>query len=609
MTENSHLNPAGIKAQSEYAICNLEKDNEAFVAAEKSLSLFYSDTEIKGQSFDVLKQQISDYTIVLRSLRSANDSDIADFNTLINTVGNTVLDGATIMQGIEDAREDMNRYCDTMNNYEDKANNCNVFECIIGKPAYYLGKAAHYAYLVQKQVEIYDEYKNKEQKFDEIESSTKTLFSASESTRWAAQSALNNMSGAFVNGQYVPDMEASWRTDIVDCYYGRIFAESEDGSILINMEEVKKIFGKDAEDITSEEYDVLALAYLNADGEQLETIIQFMMGKRKDYDMNFFQELIGGQIDYSEWKIDKDKSNAILYRTALWAEVTLFYIHEARNTNINMADKMVGQRSEILQRITLLNVVNSIESYRGKYKSDNPTIEITFDDKRELTFTFCEFGLIGSDLNPIVYNLADSKVTIGPTKLGSEIDNTAVDNMKYRFAGYFGNSSLVEDVGKFVVNETTGKLIDDGTDLLEEYATKRFGKSVASNAIGLIPYAGDIASFVIDVSVASNEADQQNQFMKSEFKTLNSALVYDDFDCCANFVEYDIFDNENNDIFVYPGERTDEIISELNQKIGTNLDRNMVLNNSNSVNEQMSSLKSDYYTKSVIDTIIGNKDN
>ena len=66
-------------------------------------------------------------------------------------------------------------------------------------------------------------------------------------------------------------------------------------------------------------------------------------------------------------------------------------------------------------------------------------------------------------------------------------------------------------------------------------------------------------------------------------------------------------DNYNNDLFVYPGERTDEIIVELNDKLGTELNRYSVLYDTNEVNKQMGELQKDYRTRAKINDIFENK--
>lgn len=97
MTENDYLNPADLKAQCDAAIARLERDNEALGTVENSLDTFVNDEEIKSKSYDALKQQISDYKVLLHAMQDANSSDISDFTVLKASVGDEVLDGANIL--------------------------------------------------------------------------------------------------------------------------------------------------------------------------------------------------------------------------------------------------------------------------------------------------------------------------------------------------------------------------------------------------------------------------------------------------------------------------------------------------------------------------------
>lgn len=98
MNENSYLNPTKMKEQCDSAIQKLENDNEAIRVAENSLNTFLNDSEIKSEAFDALKFQMSDYITVLQAMRTANNSDIADFATLKSAVGDEVLIGSNILE-------------------------------------------------------------------------------------------------------------------------------------------------------------------------------------------------------------------------------------------------------------------------------------------------------------------------------------------------------------------------------------------------------------------------------------------------------------------------------------------------------------------------------
>lgn len=609
MTENSYLNPVDIVRQSVYAIWNLEKDNDAVAIAENKLCDFANDTELQGDAFDTLKQQISDYSTVLQALRSANDSDIADFDTLAKSVGTSVLDGSVIIPEKNNAYNDMLSYNDTANSYLARANNCSWWEYLLGTSQYYMQMAAHYAYLASVSEEIFHEFEAKEEAYDDIESATQGLFSASESTRQAAKNALKSMANSFVDGKYVPDMEAAWRIDIVNCYYERVFTETDDGTLTINMQEVEKILKKDAADITPQEYEVITLAFLNADESELEKIIQYTMGEKTDYEFDFAGKTFGNRVEHSEWKVDNEKLNTIQNYVAGMAEISLAYIHEFRNIpDSDLDTQMVKQRDVMLQRLSLLNIVSGIGKFRGEYDSDYPAIEITADDNGDLTLTFCEYRNVGSDMAPAFYDLGESTVTISATVLGSRIDDHAASDIEYRFASYFGNYSVAQETGKFVADQVTGEMISNASEQFGEYVTKTLGKETLGKAIGFIPLVGDIAGFALDASMDSAQAEQDTEFMQTEFTKLESALVYADFDCCANFIEYDMYDNTGNVIFAYPGERTDEIIAELNEAFGTNFDREQLLKNTNEVWNIKEKIISDRDKKYIYDDIVKNKE-
>ena len=124
MTEQSYLDPGAMKRQCLVAMNNLRADNDALKTADLSLTMFANDTELKGSSFDTLKSQISDYKTVLQEIRSSNDSDIADFRTLIQTVGDEVLDGNYILSQQSKAMAEAHFYEGQSEKWLEDANCC-----------------------------------------------------------------------------------------------------------------------------------------------------------------------------------------------------------------------------------------------------------------------------------------------------------------------------------------------------------------------------------------------------------------------------------------------------------------------------------------------------
>lgn len=480
---------------------------------------------------------------------------------------------------MENARKDRIFDEEKAEEYEREARNSEIFLMT----GYYNYKADYYWKMAEKDSEIYNYWKEKSDRYDEIENSTYRLFSTSEATRAIAYRALESITKAFVDGCYKPDMGATWRTEIVECYFNRVMTVSKDGNISINFAEVEKILCKDADDILPQEYDAIVLAYLNANDEDLGKILQYMMKRKIDKNVPLINEIMGpaaGQMnqDYSEWLIDKKKMKEISNRVSYSAESMLYIIRKLRNTSENdLADDMVIQRSVMLQRLTLLNVAAGLETFRGDYKAKYPTIGVKKGNDGELILNFCEYKNVGSVVSPTFSNIGKSTVTISKNILSSQIDDTAVSNLEYKFARYFGNYSIAEESTKFIVDEMTGELVGSQSDKLGEYVTKTMGKETLGNAIGYIPIVGDVISFSMDVAQDSAQAKADAEFIKEQFGELKSALVYEDFDCTACFIEYDISDNDSSVICAYPGELTDKIISEINDAFGTKLTREQII--------------------------------
>ena len=75
------------------AVSRMEEDQKVLESIGKSIDMFAEDSEIQSKSFEALKQQLSDYHIIIEAMRIANDTDIADFRVLAVRVGVEVLDG------------------------------------------------------------------------------------------------------------------------------------------------------------------------------------------------------------------------------------------------------------------------------------------------------------------------------------------------------------------------------------------------------------------------------------------------------------------------------------------------------------------------------------
>ena len=222
--------------------------------------------------------------------------------------------------------------------------------------------------------------------------------------------------------------------------------------------------------------------------------------------------------------------------------------------------------------------------------------------------TFCERRNTGSDVSATISLLGESKIIIGGTLLGSYIDNQAITNAEGCLLGRFGSYPFNEEAAKFTVEEISGETFSDGMKAVSDYMKDILDMKALGKIVGYVPVAGDIAGFFIEAKVETVQAEEDTAFIKEQFTTIKSAEVYGDFDCCANYVQYDTADNTATVICVYPGERTDEIISKLNQEFGVTLDREQVLYNSDEVWEWVEEIRSDETKGRVYDNITKNKE-
>ncbi len=586
MREDSYLNPAAIKSQCSLAASHLEKDNESIRAAENSLEAFIQEEEIKGDAFDTLKQQLQDYTGIFQAARSANDSDIADFKTLSGAVGEEVLIGGNILSQQRTALRFEEEYLSMARENEARANSTKFF----WMEAYYRLMAWRYRDFAEGSRKLYEKWKAKEEAYDAIENATAGLFLAGGGIRDAACSALCSLPGCFVGGKYLPDMDAAWRSQLHDSYISRVLSVSGEGKIVVDLREAEKILSREAGEIMPGEYDAIALAFLNADGEGLGKLIQYMMGEKEDVDVPLINEVFGpwgGQQneDYTEWNVDGRKMFEVRRRLAVSGEALLPLIRESwENGEQERALTLTQQRDDTLQRLTLLSVVSAQGSFRGGYGDAYPEIAVTDGEDGELCLHFCQHRNMGSMSAPMFSNLGAASITVGDTVLASDINSTAFKDAEYRFAGHFLGYSFTKEAAGFAVEEAAGEALGRSVEAVAGSLARSAGSKMLEKAAGFIPLLGDVMLFSAEAAQESAQEEADADFIKKEFEMLNAANIFSQFDCRVNFVEYDTAGLEGETvIWPYPGEKTVKIIVAINYVFSTKLNIQDVLEDPNKV--------------------------
>ena len=479
--------------------------------------------------------QMEDYSMILRTMWAANCSDISDFNTLSGSVGDEELDGAKILE---------------QQNLD----------------------------LALVQGLLYEAWKKKEEKFDAIDNATAKLFTTVGSMRSIAREGLEYMKKAYKNGNYDTSVRDSWRMRMQNSYFTRFMPTDSTGNTTVNWDEIEKTVGKDALEITAEEYYALSVVYLNLDAEDLTRFLSLFIDKTKDVDMPWYNELFGpaaGQCneDYSEWKTNNDKLNQVLAYAGIISEVTL---KAMQGVDKDAYELLEDERNVMLQRITVLQAVREVGVFRADIYADSPDIKIEEDEEsKALTIKFKEYRNIGSESAPTFSNLADSSIKVKYTMDSSCIDMESIKNAETILTTYFGGYSVAEESGKFVLDETKGEAIGKAAEGLASYA-KKAGKTGMSKAIGYIPIVGDVAFFAIDTAADYEETKDNVKIVKEQLDNIKSAKLYRDFGYSVNFVEYDTASSKETEIVANHGENTINIINQVNSDLELDISENEI---------------------------------
>lgn len=214
MDESSYLNPSSIRQQCQQMQETLKGDIEKLEILENCLDNFISNEEIKSDSFDNLKQHIGDYKLIIQLISTVHKSDILDCSTLSGAVGAEILDGSIIIPNKKEEKIKWKENEETAQSMRNEAGNFlpwfpSTFSC-------YMEAANIYSKLAETSRKLYEKWKEKEKEYDDIETATCNLFSASGEIRALINNGISGISNAFQNGNYVPSVSAIWRRNVND---------------------------------------------------------------------------------------------------------------------------------------------------------------------------------------------------------------------------------------------------------------------------------------------------------------------------------------------------------------------------------------------------------
>ncbi len=206
MNRNSYLNPDDVKRSCDEFIKRLNNENSNYAKLNKDVCAFITDGSSAGEAVNELKQRIGYSSVALGSLVLANCYDIDDASTLSSNVGDEVLSGEVILDNMETALSDADHYRGEASSAYSKAYRATSQEEI----GYWNGQGSHYDGLASQAMGTYDFYHKKEERYDEINDQTASLFQSSKEIRNKANSLLI----AIISGQYDEEVCNGYKADL-----------------------------------------------------------------------------------------------------------------------------------------------------------------------------------------------------------------------------------------------------------------------------------------------------------------------------------------------------------------------------------------------------------
>lgn len=513
MNENSYLNPDTVKAECDEAINVFNCDNVSIQTIKTKLEEFTSDDEIKSDAFSTLKQQISDYMFVLQAFTNANNSDIGDYNTLKSSVGDEELVGAEILRQQREAIASRDSYNSKAQEYASKAGSAKHS----WERAYYSGQAIRYAILAGKMDDLYKKYKEKEEKYDEIDTNTAMLFTSSANMRMTAKSALDDIKGAYKNGTYQPNLDADWRSG------------DEYNKIYIDM-----ILNKDADDITEQEYSQIVVMLANCDNTDT-SLLEYILNNKNCWEFVNVSDDVNTDLQLASNGCLRPSEKLLMLQALLKYEIQIDSLATTMDPDnkklrdcvckLSMFSGLIDSISANYNKLEWQYMLNSNqeEAMLDRIMSEGNYISLKYDEDGNLTAEIMEeFGPDTIVATPVEFssdaikNLLDTEHLYINRYLGIDLSDSGLD--------------IASDMAKKVVEDKLKECAKKGVQYVGGEALKEI-MSKASDAAGPV-------KFILEKSGEYAESMEKLDKMKDYEDIGNLSYLTDLMDLGASVSHY-----------------------------------------------------------------------
>jgi|GEM_PF-2160755 len=258
------INPGEIKAQASSMTQKLQAENDDLVKIVPVIDSFVIAGALQGKAWSSQKNHLKLHQSLIRGLISANESVIEDNETLINNVGDEVLDEYMIEEKI---REEQN----LIYNYEEWINWYQSLDNSVWSSSYIAAQIFRYRGLIFISERIISSLERKLQKIGEIEILTSDLYIGAETLYNHVNMGTEAIRSAWDGSGFVMPKNLGWKMALDTSWKNQILEKQikvakekymsvdDSGNNIYNWESIEEFMKKNPDEISEVEYAAMIL--------------------------------------------------------------------------------------------------------------------------------------------------------------------------------------------------------------------------------------------------------------------------------------------------------------------------------------------------------------
>ncbi len=465
MNRESYLNPGSVVSYATAAGSVLDNHIAACHQGTAVFGRAAGMPGFQGSAACAIKAQFQDCMEVFDLYISSARLVQSQITHLSSCVGDEILDGAVIAEGIELSEKACREHRNDSIAYREMA--LRITEPAMFACRTYLNHVADiYEQLSENDKRLAGQWREKAAAYDQIEGSTAGLFGGSIDVISKVAEGIAVISSAFRSGHYDTEAVGRWKNELTHVIYDSYRHVESDGTFSVNWSAVEASLTKPAEHITEAEYGALAALYSEMAPEDMGRFLGLLTEQTAQVD-NYNRRLSaygGNELceDYSVWTFDQEKLahlGCCLYyeKEALLAKASDLYEQASVETDCSLrreiydeADHLLAKRSDYFKRYLILDLCEDLKTVRGGCHEDGPSLTAVQDMRGQYTFSWKNEGNVGQRLE------------IGRDIYSDMMTYTAdISTYEGMFMSMYGNEMISETVLSQVETSTMGSVVRD----------------------------------------------------------------------------------------------------------------------------------------------------